>query len=90
MSQNISKLKRQVFLKRPQERPQTRPCKATVVHALKEHDPVIGIHFGNWFLQSVYDGEVHPQLVFFFYNEVWFSLRGEVNSKTAGTGAQKI
>lgn len=82
MSQNISKLWIQVIRKRLQERPQPRPCKATVVHALKEHDPGIRIHFGNWFLQSVYDGEVHQQLVL-FSNEVWYFLRGEVNSKNS-------
>jgi hypothetical protein len=43
-----------------------RPCKATVVHALKEHHPAVRINFCNWFLQPVYDGEVDPQLAFFF------------------------
>jgi hypothetical protein len=57
-------------------------CKATVVHALKEHDPVARIHFCNWFLQSVHDGEVDPQLAFFF-DEAWFSLVGEVNSQNS-------
>lgn len=69
-----------MFRKRQQERPQLRLCKATVVHAWKEHDPIARIRFGNWFLQSVNDGEVHPVIVF-FSNEGWFSLRGEVNSK---------
>jgi hypothetical protein len=47
---------------------------------LKEHDPVARIHFCNWFHQSVHDGEVDPQLVFFSYKP-WFSLCGEVNSQ---------
>jgi hypothetical protein len=37
-----------------------RPYNTTVVHALKEHDPVARIHFYNWFLQSVHDGVVDP------------------------------
>jgi hypothetical protein len=51
-----------------------------VVHALKEHDPVRRIRFCDWFLQSVLDGEVDPQLVF-FSDEAWFSLRGKMNSQ---------
>jgi hypothetical protein len=57
---------------------QLRPCKTPVVDALKEHNPVSRIHFYNWFLQSLYDGEVDPQLVV-FSSGTWFSLRGEVN-----------
>jgi len=44
---------------------QLRPCKATVVNVLMEHDPVARIHFCYLFLWSVQDGEVDPQLVFF-------------------------
>jgi hypothetical protein len=47
---------------------------------LKEHDPVARINFCYWFLQSIHDGEVDPQLVF-FSDETWFSLCGEVNSQ---------
>jgi hypothetical protein len=54
--------------------------KTTLVYALKEHDPIARIHFCNWFLQSVHDGEVDAQLVF-FSDEAWFSLCGEVNSQ---------
>jgi hypothetical protein len=36
--------------------------------------------FSNWFLQSIYDGEVDTQLVF-FSDEAWFSLFREVNSQ---------
>jgi hypothetical protein len=39
---------------------QLQPCKAMLVHALKEHDPVARIHFCNRFLPSVHDGEVDP------------------------------
>jgi hypothetical protein len=53
-----------------------------VADALKEHDLVARIHFCNWFLQSVYDGEVDPQFVF-FSSEAWFSLHGEVNSQNS-------
>jgi hypothetical protein len=61
-----------VFRKRQQEGLQLRPFKATEVHAWKEHDPVARIHFANWFLQSVYEGEVIQLL--FFTKEGW--LRG--------------
>ena len=40
---------------------------------LQEYILVIGF-------SVLYDGEVHPVIVFFF-NEGWFSLCGEVNSK---------
>jgi hypothetical protein len=53
-----------VFRKHLDEGPQN--CyicdhKTTVVHALKERDPVARIRFCNWFLQSVHDGVVDPQ-----------------------------
>jgi hypothetical protein len=41
-----------------------RPCKGTVVHALKELDPFARIHFCNRFLQSVHDAEVDLDLLF--------------------------
>jgi hypothetical protein len=63
-------------------------CKTLIVHALKEHDPVARIHFCNWFLRSVYDGEVDPQLVFFL-NEAWFSLMERRILRTGGTEVQK-
>jgi hypothetical protein len=56
------------------------PYKITVVHALKEHDLVVRINTCNWFLQSVHDGEINPQLVF-ISNEAWSSLHGELNSQ---------
>jgi hypothetical protein len=68
--ESATQLGRQVFRKRHQEVLQLQPCKATVVRAWKEHDPVVRIHFGNWFLQSVYEGEVIQLL--FSTNEGWF------------------
>jgi hypothetical protein len=56
------------------------PYKITVVHALKEHDPVARINFCISFLRSIHDGKVDPQLVF-FPNEAWFSLHEEVNAQ---------
>jgi hypothetical protein len=61
---------------------QLRSCTTSVVDTLMEHDPVARIHFCNWFLQSLHDGQVDPQLVF-LSNEVWFSLHGEVNSQNS-------
>lgn len=49
-----------------------------VVNVFKEHDTVARINFSNWFLLSVHDGEVDPQLLFFPV-EAWFSFCGEVN-----------
>jgi hypothetical protein len=37
--------------------------KTTVVHTLKEHDPVTRIHFCNWFIWFVHDAQVDSQLV---------------------------
>jgi hypothetical protein len=51
-----------------------------VVHALKKHNLVVRIHFCNWFVLSIHDAEVAPQLVF-LSNEAWISLCGEVNSQ---------
>jgi hypothetical protein len=39
----------------------------------------------NRFLQSAHDG-VHPRFLV-FYNEAWFSLRGEVNSQNSEAGS---
>jgi hypothetical protein len=79
MSQNSSKLGRRVFRKRLQEGPQLRSRKATVVHALKEHDPVARIHLVIGFC-CLYTMEfIHSKR--FFSNDGWFSLGGEMNSK---------
>jgi hypothetical protein len=55
---------------------QLRPYKTAVVHALIEHHLVARINACNWFLQSVHDEEVDPQLLL---RGGRFSLRGEVN-----------
>jgi hypothetical protein len=52
MPQKISQLRGRVFREHPHKIVKLRPCKATVVHALKEHDLVARIHFCNRFLQS--------------------------------------
>jgi hypothetical protein len=39
----------------------------------------------NRFLQSARDGEVDPHFLL-FYNEAWFSLRGEVNYQNRQVG----
>jgi hypothetical protein len=65
MSQKISELRKRVFGKRLVEGPQSSYSFDGVVHALKEHDPVARIHVCNWGFQSVYEGEVDTQLVFF-------------------------
>jgi hypothetical protein len=36
-----------------------------IVHALKEHDLVVRIHYLNCFLRSILDRKVDSQLVFF-------------------------
>jgi len=69
------------FPQRATKLSQLRPCKATVIHALKEHVLVARITFCNQFLQSVHD-EADPHLEFFSY-EAWFSLCGEVNSQNS-------
>jgi hypothetical protein len=61
---------------------QLRPHETTVVHALKENNRVTRIGFCNWFLQSVHDGDVDPQLLF-FSDESRLSSQGEVNSQNS-------
>jgi len=57
-----------VLWKRLHERPKnwynSDHIRQIVVHALKEHDPVARIHFCNWFLPAVHDGEVDPVIHF--------------------------
>jgi hypothetical protein len=59
------------------------------IDVLKEHDLAARINFCSWFLWSIHDGELHPQLMF-FSDEAWFSLCGEVNSQNNSTDVQKI
>jgi len=50
-----------------------------LIDALKEIDSVAEIQFCNWFLQSIYDKSVDPDLVF-FPNKACFASCGEANS----------
>jgi hypothetical protein len=46
-------------------------------HALQPRDPASRVHFCSWFLQSVVEGEIDPQLTFF--SEAWFHLQGYIH-----------
>jgi hypothetical protein len=50
-----------------------RPYK-TAIHALQPRDPVSRVHFCSWFLQSVIEVEIDPQLTI-FSDEAWFHLQ---------------
>jgi hypothetical protein len=52
------------------------------VHELQPRDPVSRVNFCNWMLQSIYDGEIDPNLIF-FSDEAWFYLNGEVNTQNS-------
>jgi hypothetical protein len=56
-----------------------RPYK-TVIHALHPRDQASRVHFCNWFLQSVVEGEIDPQLTF-CSEEAWFHLQGYKNTQ---------
>jgi hypothetical protein len=55
-----------------------RPHKTTAIHALQLRNQACRIHFCNWFLQPVIEGEINLQLTF-FSDEVWFHLQGYIN-----------
>jgi hypothetical protein len=57
-----------------------RPYKTTVIHSLQPRDPANRVHFCSWFLQSVVEGEIDPQLIF-FSDKVWFHLQGCINTQ---------
>jgi hypothetical protein len=57
-----------------------RPYKTTVIHALQLHDPPSRVHLCSWFLQSVVETEIDPQLTF-FSDEAWFRLQGYINTQ---------
>jgi hypothetical protein len=42
-----------------------KPYKTTVIDALLPRDPASRVHFCNWFLQSIFEGEIDLQLKFF-------------------------
>jgi hypothetical protein len=57
-----------------------KPYRTTMVHQLLPPDAEARINYCRWFQQSVYDGMVDPDLVF-YTNEAWFYLGGYVNSQ---------
>jgi hypothetical protein len=57
-----------------------RPFKTTAIHTLQPHDSASRVCFCSWFLQSVVEGEVNPQLTF-FSDEAWFHLQGYINTQ---------
>jgi hypothetical protein len=57
-----------------------RPYETAVIHALQLRDPAIRVHFCSWFLHSVVEGEIDPQLTF-FSDEAWFHMQGYINTQ---------
>jgi hypothetical protein len=57
-----------------------RPYKRTVIHALQPRDSASSVHSCSWFLQSVVEGEIDPQLTF-FSDEAWFHLQEYINTQ---------
>jgi hypothetical protein len=57
-----------------------RPYKTTVINALHQHDPARRVPFCSWFLQSVVEGEIDPQLTL-FSDWAWFHLQGYINTQ---------
>jgi hypothetical protein len=57
-----------------------RRYKTTLIHALQPRDPASRVHFCSWFLQSVVEGEISPQLTF-FSDEAGFHLQGYKNNR---------
>jgi hypothetical protein len=60
--------------RRATQLPKLRPYKITAIHALQPRDPPRRVHFCSWFLQSVVEGAIDPQLAF-FSDEAWFHLQ---------------
>jgi hypothetical protein len=56
------------------------PYKTTIIHALQQRDPASRVHFCIWYLQSVVEGEIDPQLTF-FSDEARFNLLGYINTQ---------
>jgi hypothetical protein len=52
--------------------------KTYVIHALHLLNPASRVHFCSWFLQSVVEGDIDPQLTF-FSDEAWFHLQRYIN-----------
>jgi hypothetical protein len=57
-----------------------RSSKATVNHTLQPHNSANRVHFWSWFLQSVIEGEIDPQLTF-LSDEACFHLQGYINTQ---------
>jgi hypothetical protein len=53
----------------------TRQDKTRQVHELQPRDPASRVNFCNWMLQSIHDGEIDPNLIF-FSDEACFYLNG--------------
>jgi hypothetical protein len=47
------------------------------MYALHPRDPASSVHFCSWFLQSVIEGEIDPQLKL-FSDEAWFHFQGYI------------
>jgi hypothetical protein len=45
---------------------------------LQQHDPASRVRLCSWFLQSVVEGQIDPQLAF-FSDEAWFHLQEYIN-----------
>jgi hypothetical protein len=54
--------------------------KTSVMRAFQPRDPASRVHFCSWFLQSVVEGEIDPQLTFFL-DEAWFHLQRYINTQ---------
>jgi hypothetical protein len=61
----------------------------SLIDALKELDPVAEMQFCNWFLHSIYDESVDPDLIQILITSV-FPHEERRTLGTAGTGVQKI
>jgi hypothetical protein len=66
--------------RRTPQLPKLRPYKTTVIHALKPRDSASRTRFCSWFLQSVVEGEIDPQLTI-FSDEARFHLQGYINTQ---------
>jgi hypothetical protein len=57
-----------------------RRYKTAVNYALQPRDSAVRVHFCNWFLQSVVEGEIDSQLTL-FGDETWLHLKGYINTQ---------
>jgi hypothetical protein len=57
-----------------------RPYKTTVILAFQPCDSASRVRFCIWFLKSVVEGEIDPQLTF-SSDEAWFHLQGYINTQ---------